>query len=146
MEIDGSYTFNAPQERVWETLLNTDALAQALPGCRGMKKIGDNEYEAEMHIRVGPVEGTYTGKIVLDDLRPPEHYKLKVDGQGNSGFLQGEGTIDLEKQNGGTVMKYQGDTQVGGRIASVGQRLLNGVATRLINQGLKQLEAEIQKT
>ncbi len=146
MKIDGNYTFTAPRGQVWELLLNADALARALPGCQGMKEVGSHEYEAVMHIKVGPVEGTYTGKITLDELRPPEHYKMKVSGQGSAGFVQGEGTIDLEEQNGSTVMKYQGETQIGGRIASVGQRLINSVANRLINQGLKQLEAELQKS
>lgn len=146
MKIDGNYTFNAPREQVWELLLNADALARALPGCRGMKEVGNHEYEAVMHIKVGPVEGTYTGKIILDELRPPQHCKMNVSGQGSAGFVQGEGTIDLEEQNGSTVMRYQGETQVGGRIASVGQRLINSVANRLINQGLKQLEAELNQS
>jgi hypothetical protein len=145
MKIEGSYTFHAPREQVWKVLLDTDALARALPGCQGLNEVGENEYEAVMRIKVGPVEGTYTGKIVLEEIRPPEHYKLKVSGQGNAGFMRGEGTLDLEEQNGNTILKYQGETQVGGRIASVGQRLLNSVATRLINQGLKQLESELQK-
>lgn len=146
MKIDGDYTFNAPREQVWELLLNSDALARALPGCQGLKEVGNNEYEAVMHVRVGPVEGTYTGKIILDELRAPEHYKMKVSGQGSAGFVHGEGTIDLEEQNGSTVMKYQGETQIGGRIASVGQRLINSVANRLINQGLKELEAQLHQS
>ena len=143
MKIEGSYTFKAPRDRVWQVLLDTDALASALPGCKELKQVGENEYEAVMRIKVGPVEGTYTGKIVLEDIRPPEHYRMRVSGQGSGGFLQGEGTLDLEEQNGSTVLKYQGETQVGGRVASVGQRLLNSVATRLINQGLKQLEKRV---
>jgi len=145
MKIEGSYTFNAAREQVWKVLLDPDALARLMPGCESLKKVGDNEYEAVLRIKVGPVEGMYTGKIVLDDLRPPEHYKMKVNGQGNVGFMLGEGTLDLEERDGSTVLKYQGESQVGGRVANVGQRLLNSVATRLINQGLQRLEAELQK-
>ncbi len=145
MKIDGDYTFEAPRDQVWELLLDTDALARALPGCEGLNEVGDHEYEAVMRIKVGPVEGNYTGKITLSDLRPPEHYKMTVSGQGSGGFVQGEGTIDLEDQGEKTLMRYQGETQIGGRIASVGQRMINSVATRLINQGLKQLAEELEE-
>jgi hypothetical protein len=143
MKVEGSYTFSAPREQVWQILLDADALARMMPGCESLKRVADNEYEAVLRIRVGPVDGTYTGKIVLDDLRPPEHYRMRVNGQGNAGFMQGEGTLDLEEQNGNTLLKYRGETQVGGRVANVGQRLIGSVATRLINQGLKRLEAEL---
>jgi hypothetical protein len=143
MKVEGSYTFSAPREQVWQILLDADALARMMPGCETLKRVADNEYEAVLRIRVGPVDGTYTGKIVLDDLRPPEHYRMRVNGQGNAGFMQGEGTLDLEEQNGNTLLKYRGETQVGGRVANVGQRLIGSVATRLINQGLKRLEAEL---
>ena len=143
MKVEGNYTFSAPREQVWQILLDPDALARMMPGCESLKRVADNEYEAVLRIRVGPVDGTYTGKIVLDDLRPPEHYRMRVNGQGNAGFMQGEGTLDLEEQNGNTLLKYRGETQVGGRVANVGQRLIGSVATRLINQGLKRLEAEL---
>jgi carbon monoxide dehydrogenase subunit G len=143
MKVEGNYTFSAPREQVWQILLDPDALARMMPGCESLKRVGDNEYEAVLRIRVGPVDGTYTGKIVLDDLRPPEHYRMRVNGQGNAGFMQGEGTLDLEEQNGNTLLKYRGETQVGGRVANVGQRLIGSVATHLINQGLKRLEAEL---
>lgn len=146
MKVEGDYTFKAPREQVWRVLLDAEALARIMPGCESLKQVGDNEYEAVLHIKVGPVDGAYTGMIVLDDLRPPEHYKMKVSGQGNTGFMLGEGTLDLLEQDGNTILKYQGETQVGGRVANVGQRLLNSVATLLINQGLKRLEAELQKT
>lgn len=146
MKVEGDYTFKAPREQVWRVLLDTEALARIMPGCESLKEVGDHEYEAVLHIKVGPVDGSYTGMIVLDDLRPPEHYKIKVNGQGNTGFMLGEGTLDLQEQDGNTILKYQGETQVGGRVANVGQRLLNSVATLLINQGLKRLEAELQKT
>jgi hypothetical protein len=145
MKIEGSYTFHAPREQVWKVLMDTDSLARAMPGCEGLKPIGDNEYEAVLNVRVGPVTGSYTGTIKLDDLRPPEHYRMKVSGQGNAGFMTGEGTLDLEEMDGDTLLKYQGESQVGGRVANVGQRLINSVATRLISQGLKQLEAELQE-
>jgi carbon monoxide dehydrogenase subunit G len=143
MKVEGNYTFSAPREQVWQILQDPDALARVTPGCESLTQVADNEYEAVLRMRVGPVDGTYNGKIVLYDLQPPEHFKLKVNGQGNAGFLQGEGTLDLEEQNGSTLLKYQGETQVGGRVANVGQRLLGSVANHLINQGLKRLEAEI---
>jgi hypothetical protein len=97
-----------------------------------------------MKIRVGPVQGVFTGNVELTDLKPPESYHMLVDGRGAPGFVKGEGNLRLEAQGEETVLHYEGDAQVGGRLASVGQRLMDTSAQALIRQSLETLDAQIQ--
>lgn len=145
MKIEGSYTFkDAPREVVWETLMDPDALSTALPGGDKLVKIDENEYEAALDVRVGPVQGNFEGKIEVSDLQPPETYHMKVSGQGASGFLNGEGDVTLEESGSDTLMHYAGEAQVGGRIAGVGQRLISSSARSIIRQGLEALDLQVQ--
>ena len=144
MKLEGSYTFTAPRNLVWETLLDPEVLRKALPGCEALDKVGENEYKVVLNVRVGPVQGKFTGSVTLTDLNPPESYHMKVSGQGAPGFVSGEGDITLEEQNGSTILRYTGEAQVGGRIASVGQRLLDSTAKSLTRQGLETIDKLIQ--
>jgi carbon monoxide dehydrogenase subunit G len=144
MKVEGSYTFDAPRDEVWDAMLDPDVLAKALPGCEEMEQTGENEYAAVMNVMVGPVQGRFNGNVRLSDLNPPESYSMSVDGQGGPGFVKGEGHVTLEAQNGTTVMHYTGDAQVGGRIASVGQRLLDSSVRSLTRQGLDSVNRHIQ--
>lgn len=144
MKVEGSYTFDAPRDDVWNAMLDADVLAQALPGCEKMERTGENEYAAVMNVMVGPVQGRFNGNVRLSDLNPPESYRMSVDGQGGPGFVKGEGDVTLESQNGATVMHYTGEAQVGGRIASVGQRLLDSSVKSLTRQGLESIDRHIQ--
>jgi carbon monoxide dehydrogenase subunit G len=144
MKVEGSYTFDVPRDEVWDAMLDPDVLAQALPGCEKMEQTGDNEYAAILNVMVGPVQGRFNGTVRLSDLNPPESYHMSVDGQGGPGFVKGEGQVVLEAQNGTTVMHYTGDAQVGGRIASVGQRLLDSSVKSLTRQGLESVNRQIQ--
>jgi hypothetical protein len=96
-----------------------------------------------MKIRIGPVQGIYTGTVNLSDLNPTEYLELHVDGRGAPGFVKGDGHLRLEAQNGQTVMHYGGDAQVGGRLASVGQRLMESSVQALIGQSLDSLNGQI---
>lgn len=144
MELAGTYTFQAPRSAVWEALMDPTVLAQALPGGEQLEKVGENEYRAAMNVRVGPVQGKFAGKVELADIQQPEGYRMKVSGSGPAGFVEGEGSIKLLEEGESTVMSYAGDVQVGGKIASVGQRLIDSTAKSVIRQGLKVLDAEIQ--
>jgi hypothetical protein len=144
MKLEGSYTFDAPRDEVWGALLDPEVLSKALPGCESLERVGDNEYKATLNVRVGPVQGQFSGSVSLSDLNPPASYRMKVSGQGAAGFVNGEGQVTLEAQNGATVMHYTGDAQVGGRIASVGQRLLDSSAKSITRQGLESLDRQIQ--
>lgn len=144
MKIEGSYTISAPRDAVWEALNDPDILSKTIPGGQELEKTGENEYRAKMKIRVGPVQGIFNGNVKLTNLQPPESYHMVVDGRGAPGFVKGEGDLQLEDQGDETVLHYEGDAQVGGRLASVGQRLMETSAKATIRQSLETLEAQIQ--
>lgn len=144
MKIAGDYTFEAPRDLVWEALNDPNVLAQIMPGCEKLVQLGENEYEGALNIKVGPVQGVFQGLIKLTDISAPESYKMQVDGKGAPGFVKGVGGVVLEDQGDTTLMHYDGDAQVGGRIASVGQRLIDSSAKSIIKQSLEGLHQYIK--
>src|SRR5262249_21365059 len=118
MKIEGSYTFNAPRDKVWQTLLDPKVMAQCMPGCERLNEVATYEYEAVMTVGIAPVKGNYKGKVAIKDKRAPEHYVLSGQGSGGPGFMQGDVSIDLEETDGKTLLKYTTDAKVGGIIAS----------------------------
>ena len=144
MKIAGDYTFEAPRDLVWEALNDPNVLAQIMPGCEKLVQIGENEYEGALNIKVGPVQGVFQGLIKLTDISAPQSYKMQVDGKGAPGFVKGVGGVVLEDQGDTTLMHYDGDAQVGGRIASVGQRLIDSSAKSIIKQSLEGLHQYIK--
>jgi len=143
MQIQGTHTFKAPRQVVWDALMDPTLLAMALPGGEALEQIGENEYKATMNVRVGPVQGKFEGKIELTNIEKPDSYHMAVSGQGAPGFLNGGGTVRLEEADAETLMHYIGDVQVGGKIAGVGQRLIDSTAKSLIRQGLAALDGQI---
>ncbi|MCE7986043.1 MAG: carbon monoxide dehydrogenase [Caldilinea sp. CFX5] len=144
MQIQGTHTFKAPQSIVWDALQDPTLLSMALPGGEQLEKLNENEYKAAMNVRVGPVQGKFEGKIELGDINPPDSYRMKVSGQGAPGFVNGAGNVRLEGNGAETIMHYTGDVQVGGKIAGVGQRLIDSTAKSIIRQGLAALDVQIQ--
>jgi len=139
MKVAGSYTFEASQKTVWETLQNPTVLTAVLPGCDRLAEVGENQWEGDLNIKVGPVQGKFKGRIEMRDLEPPKSFNLGIDGQGSTGFVKATAKVDLEAAGEGTIMHYDSDAQVGGRIASVGQRLLDSSAKAIIQQSLDGL-------
>jgi carbon monoxide dehydrogenase subunit G len=151
VKIAGEYVFNGPREEVWELVRDPEVLATALPGTQSLTPVSENEYEGKMHVRVGPVAGVFSGRVVASDEVPPESYTLMVEGKGAPGFAKGTGHVQLIDQGDGTtLMKYDGEVQIGGRIASVGQRLMDSASKSMIRQGLeilnKALETRVAKS
>lgn len=144
VRLEGTYTFDAPREVVWQVLMDPQAIAQALPGTQSLEEIEPNAYRGVMVVRVGPVQGRFGGTVRLTDLTPPEGYHLQVEGKGPQGFVTGEGDLRLEEQEGKTVLHYSGQAQVGGRIAAVGQRLIESTARSIVRQGLEALNRQVQ--
>jgi carbon monoxide dehydrogenase subunit G len=140
LKIEGSYIFNAPRERVWQVLLDPKIMAQCMPGCERMNEVAPDQFEAVMKVGVASVKGTYKGKVSIKDKQAPCHYVLSGEGSGGPGFMQGDVAIDLEEQDGKTVVKYSTDARIGGLIASIGQRMLNGVAKMMVEQFFKKVE------
>jgi carbon monoxide dehydrogenase subunit G len=144
VKLEGTYTFDAPRETVWQALLDPEVLARTMPGCEKLEQIGENEYKGALKIRVGPVQGQFEGIVNLSNINAPESYRMQVDGKGAPGFMKGVGEGRLEDQGEATLMHYTGEAQVGGRIASVGQRLLDSSAKALTRQSLDGLHEQIK--
>jgi uncharacterized protein len=139
MDIAGNYTFDAPQKMVWDALLDPNVLGSIMPGGKGFEQTAENQYSGVLEVKVGPVQGTFQGQIQLSDIIAPEHYQIQVDGKGATGFVKGNGKLHLEARDQQTFMEYSGTAQVGGRIASVGQRLVDSAARSIIRQSLDAL-------
>jgi hypothetical protein len=128
MELTATYTFNAPVQRVWDVLMDTDAVASCLPGCRELRPIGDDRYEAELSVAVAAISGNFKATIALTDKVPPESYTLVVAGTGRPGFIRGQARVALSSDGPRTTVNVIAQADAGGVIARVGQRLLEGVA------------------
>ena len=145
MKLEGEYLFDGPREAVWEIVRDPEVLATALPGTQSLEQVSENEYAGKMHVRIGPVSGIFAGKIVISDEVPPESCTLSMEGRGAPGFANGTGHVRLAEQEGDkTLLKYDGEMQVGGRIASVGQRLIDTASKSMIGQGLESLNDALQ--
>ncbi len=144
IRLEGEYTFDGPRDVVWEVLMDPQALGKALPGVQAMEQVSEDTYKATMNVRVGPVQGRFQGTVTMKDVRPKEGYHLVVEGQGPQGFVKGEGELELEDQGEKTLLRYSLEAQVGGRIAAVGQRLIESTARSLIRQGLDSLNRQVQ--
>lgn len=139
MQVAGEYTFDAPPKLVWQALRDPDVLASIMPGGEGFAEVGEYEYKGNLNVKVGPVQGKFTGNIKLSNIVEGESYTMDVDGKGAPGFVKASGGLKLTPQGDKTHMAYEGDAQVGGRIASVGQRLMETSAKSIIRQSLEGL-------
>jgi carbon monoxide dehydrogenase subunit G len=128
MQLSATYKFAAPPEAVWTLLMDPEAIKSCLPGCKELRPSGDNRYQAEMSIGVAAVTGTFNATVTLSDLQPPSSYRLSVAATGKPGFSNGSATITLRESAGGTDVEVKATSEVGGLIARVGQRLIEGVA------------------
>ncbi len=143
--LEGTYSFDAPQDVVWEAVQDPHVLSQVLPSCERLEQVGENEYEGEINIRIGPVQGNFAGTVRLSDIQPPNSYTLELEGQGRPGYVKGAGSLRLESSDDGkTTLTYTGEAQLSGRIASVGQRLMDSSARSITRQGLESLDKQIQ--
>jgi len=145
MKLAGEYTFDGPREEVWKLVRDPDVLSTALPGTQSLTQVSENEYQGEMNVKVGPVGGVFMGRLTISNEVPPESLTMTVEGKGKPGFLNGSGNIQLiAQEDGRTLMKYEGEVQVGGRLASVGQRLLDTASKSIISQALDTLNQALQ--
>jgi carbon monoxide dehydrogenase subunit G len=128
MDITATYVFDAPAERVWDLMMDTRAIAECLPGCRGLHPVGVDRYEAELSVAVAAISGNFKGTVALADKVPPVSYRLILEGTGRPGFVKGEARIVLAPEGEKTTVEIASHADVGGTIARVGQRLLEGVA------------------
>ena len=145
MKITGKHALAVPRDVVWEAILDPEVLSRTLPGCEDMAPVGDNQFRGKLKMKIGPVQGLFEGGVELLDLDPQNGYNLKMDGKGAPGFVTGTGSIRLEDtDDNGTLLHYDIDARVGGRIAAVGQRLLDSSAKVLTRQGLQGLDKQLE--
>jgi carbon monoxide dehydrogenase subunit G len=139
VKIAGSHYFNAPRDRVWETLLDPEVIAQCVPGCERLKKIAPDQYEATIKQGIGGIESAAKGKIVFKEKRRPSHYIISGEGSGGPGFLQGDVVVDLEAQGDRTLLRFKSDATVGGLSAGIGQRMVEQMAKVMLERFFKKI-------
>jgi carbon monoxide dehydrogenase subunit G len=140
--VAGSYTLGLPQDQAFALLQDPGVLAKCMPGCEALEPAGENEYRMKMKMALGAMKGLFEGKVKTAEQKPPDSFKLIVEGSGKIGFMKGEGTLTLTPLDSGTSVAYGGDVQVGGTIAAVGQRLIDTTAKLLIKRFFDRLAAE----
>ncbi|HZH26940.1 MAG TPA: carbon monoxide dehydrogenase subunit G [Azospirillaceae bacterium] len=133
MDLTGEYRIPAPRERVWAALNDPDVLRQCIAGCESLEKVSDTELTAKVRAKVGPVSATFSGKVTLSDLDPPAGYRISGEGTGGAaGFAKGGAAVALvEDGPDATVLRYNAEAQVGGKLAQIGSRLIQGTAKKM---------------
>jgi hypothetical protein len=143
MKIVGETVIPGTPEAVWGRLVDPVVMAQCLPGCREVSALGPDTFAVTLNIGVGPITGTYAGTMRLTGQEPPHRYRVAFEGSGAQGFVRGTGEAQLMAQEGGTLLRYESDVEVGGLVASVGQRILEGVGRWLVKQMFTRLSAHV---
>jgi uncharacterized protein len=143
VKVSGNHLLNAPRERVWQSLNDPAFLKTCLPGCESMEATAPDQYQAVLTVGIAAVKGKYTGTVTLSEKEPPQRFTMQVQGKGSGGFMQGTGVLELSEAPHGTQVTYQGDIQVGGPIASVGQRLIDGAANMMVGQFFTAVNAQL---
>ena len=145
MTLTGTFTFAGPRTVVWTLLQDPAVLAKALPGTKTLTQTGDGQYEGVMKVSVGPLTAAeFSVNVTLIDREEPSHFGMQIEGKGGVGHVRGSATIDLADDPDGTRMTYSSDILIGGRIAAVGQRLIESVAKMMTAKALDELNREVQ--
>jgi carbon monoxide dehydrogenase subunit G len=146
MEMQGSRVLAVTQQQAWDALLDPQVLQACIPGCERMESTGPNQYTAALALRIGPVAAKFNGKVALADVNPPQSCTISFDGQGGAaGFGRGSAKVRLTEKDGGCELAYDVTAQVGGKIAQVGQRLIDSVAKAMAEDFFKRFDAEMQR-
>lgn len=143
MKLAGDYRFDAPVKDVWDALFDPAVLAAAMPGCEKLERV-DGQFVGEMKIKIGPVSGTFAGKVELADVEEPSRYRMVIDGRGSAGFVKATAKVELAPDGDGTRLRYDADAQVGGKIASVGERLIDASSRAIVKQSLDNLHENVK--
>jgi len=130
------------RERAYQAMQDPEILARAIPGCEGLEKIGPDEYRMKMKMALASLSGAFEGKVKITEQNPPSSFRLVVEGNGKIGFVKGDGLLKLTPAGEGTEVSYEGDAQVGGTLAAVGQRLIDGTSKMMIKKFFEKLAAE----
>jgi carbon monoxide dehydrogenase subunit G len=144
MIMTGEVQLRASREEVWAKLNDADVLKACIPGCEELNKTSDTEFQAVAITKIGPVKARFRGKVHLTDLDPPNGYKISGEGDGGvAGFAKGGATVALSEKDGGTLLTYNVEAQIGGKLAQLGQRLVNGAAKKLADDFFQKFATTI---
>ncbi len=142
MDMTGEFRIPAPRERVWEGLNDPEILKQCIPGCETIEKVSDTEFTAKVVAKVGPVRAHFGGKVTLSDLDPPKAYTIAGEGNGGvAGFAKGSAKVDLDEDGAETVLHYQVQAHVGGKLAQIGSRLIDATSRKMASDFFERFVA-----
>jgi carbon monoxide dehydrogenase subunit G len=134
MNLSAHYLFDAPVQQVWNLLMDSRAVGECLPGCRGLVAVSEDRYAVELSVAVAAIAGNFKGTVALEEKVPPRSYKLIIEGTGRQGFVKGYAYISLQPDGERTRVQVDAQADAGGMIARVGQRLLEGVARSTLDK------------
>ena len=148
MTMSGEHQLAAPRQTVWQKLNDAEVLKACIPGCEELNKLSDTEFQAVATTKIGPVKARFKGKVHLTDLDPPNGYRISGEGDGGvAGFAKGGATVALSEKDGGTLLSYNVEAQIGGKLAQLGQRLVAGTAKKIADEFFRNFaEAVAQET
>jgi len=146
MTMTGEVQLPAKREVVWEKLNDPEVLKACIPGCEELDKESDNGFRAVATTKVGPVKARFKGRVQLTDLDPPNGYRISGEGDGGvAGFAKGGATVSLADKDGGTLLTYNVEAQIGGKLAQLGQRLINGAAKKVADDFFRNFAGQVEK-
>ena len=143
MKISGNYSFDAAPNVVWERLLSPEVLRHCIPGCKEFVVVDDSHYRVSMSVGIGMIRGDYSAEVELTEREHESSVRMIVSGKGSGGSIRGDGRLSLSAANGGTAVALDGDAQVTGVVARVGQRLLSSASRKLMDQYFACLKSQI---
>jgi carbon monoxide dehydrogenase subunit G len=144
MTMTGEVQLAAPRQTVWEKLNDPDVLKATIPGCESLEKTSDTSFSAVAVTKIGPVKAKWKGKVTLTDLDPPNGYRIVGEGEGGvAGFAKGAADVKLSDRDGGTLLTYNVEAQIGGKLAQLGQRLINGAAKKMADDFFQKFAAAV---
>jgi uncharacterized protein len=147
MDMTGEYRIAAPRQKVWEALNNPEVLKAAIPGCESLEKLSDTEMAGKVAAKVGPVSARFSGKVTLSELDPPNGYRISGEGSGGAaGFAKGGATVHLVDDGAGTLLTYKVDAQIGGKLAQIGSRLIEGTARKMADDFFGRFAAAVAES
>jgi uncharacterized protein len=144
MDMTGEYRIPAPREQVWAALNDPATLKASLPGCQSLEKVSDREFAATVVAKVGPVQAKFNGNVTLSNLNPPESYTISGEGKGGAaGFAKGGADVRLLEDGEVTVLTYTAKADVGGKLAQLGSRLIDGTAKKMADEFFNNFSREV---
>jgi carbon monoxide dehydrogenase subunit G len=145
MKLSGQYTLPAPPAKVWALLTDPDRLAKLLPGCERLDPDGPDRFKAAVKFGIAAISGKYAGSLEFFEKKPPRSMRMRLSGKGLPGFVDGMGQVELAQKGGQTELRYTGEAQVGGMIAAVGQRMIEGAARKIVDQFFAAAAEDLKK-